>query len=175
MLRLRPIALALITLFAPPGFAPGSLAQSTTGGPSVQLQPRLKSGAADTAAIRGVLDMQVAAWNRGDLEGYMAGYWKSERLTFFGGGSVTRGWDATLTRYRRKYQSAGKASMGKLDFSGVEIEPLGPHSALARGRWHLAMSGDKTPDGKQLGGLTTLILRRLPEGWRIVHDHSCSD
>jgi len=121
------------------------------------------------AAVRQVLDMQVRAWNRGDLEAYMAGYWKSERLTFFGGGTVTRGWDATLA-YRLRYQSAGKASMGKLDFSGLEIEPLGAHSAMARGRWHLVM-----PDGKQPGGLLTLILRRLPEGWRIVHDHSCSD
>ena len=159
MSRLRPVVLLLLAVFALP-----CLAQRATGGRRAPVRQT------DTAAIQGVLNMQVAAWNRGDLEAYMAGYWKSDQLTFFAGGTVVRGWDATLARYRKRYQAAGKASMGKLDFSAVEVELLGPRSAFARGRWHLMMA-----DGKQLGGLTTLIFRRLPEGWRIVHDHSCSD
>ena len=162
MLRLRSIVLALFVALTVPGLVARGFAQR-------------KAEAVDGAAIYRVLDLQVAAWNRGDLEGYMAGYWKSEQLTFFSGGTVTLGWDATLARYRKRYQSAGEASMGKLDFSQLEVEPLSAQSAMVRGHWHLVMSDGKTPDGKQLGGLFTLILRRLPEGWRIVHDHTSSE
>jgi ketosteroid isomerase-like protein len=120
-------------------------------------------------AIRQVLDRQTEAWNRGDLEGYMQGYWKSPDLTFYSGGTITGGWEATLARYRRRYQSEGK-EMGRLDFPGETIDLLGPDSAVARGRWRLVFS-----DGKQSTGLYTVILRRLPAGWRIVHDHSSAD
>jgi len=124
---------------------------------------------ADERAIRQVLDRQTEAWNRGDLEGYMQGYWKSPDLTFYSGGTITGGWEATLTRYRKRYQSEGK-EMGRLDFPGETIELLGPDAAVARGRWRLALSG-----GKEMSGLYTVILKRLPEGWRIVHDHSSAD
>lgn len=120
-------------------------------------------------AIRAVLDQQVAAWNRGDLEGYMAGYWNSPELTFFSGGGVTKGWEPTLDRYRKRYQSGGR-EMGKLDFTDTLIRMLGPESAVARGRWHLAMK-----NGQQPKGLFTVIFRKFPEGWRIVHDHSSAE
>jgi beta-aspartyl-peptidase (threonine type) len=121
--------------------------------------------AAGRKAIREVLDHQTAAWNKGDLEGFMAGYWKSPNLTFFSGGDKTKGWQATIERYRKKYQT-GEAKMGKLTFSELEIEVLGPSSAWVRGRWQVAR-GKET-----LGGLFTLIFKKLPEGWRIVHDHT---
>jgi ketosteroid isomerase-like protein len=159
MSRFRLLCSAL-TLALVLGLAPSTFAQKSA----------TDIAGADGAAISRLLNAQVEAWNHGDLEGYMEGYWRSEELTFFAGGTVTRGWEATLARYRKRYQSAGKASMGKLDLSELEIQALGPDAALVRGRWHLAMA-----DGKQLGGLTTLILRRMPAGWRIVHDHSCSD
>src|SRR5262245_1919372 len=124
---------------------------------------------ADENAIRRVLDQQTEAWNRGDLEGYMQGYWQSPDLTFYSGGTITGGWDSTLARYRKRYQSEGR-QMGRLDFSGETIELLGPDAALARGRWRLVF-----PDGKQASGLYTVILKRLPVGWRIVHDHSSAD
>src|SRR4051812_11629961 len=160
------VFLAVVTFFSP---RTGVAQAGSVPGKAVRARMEQRNGS-EVAAVRKLLDMQVAAWNRGDLEGYMAGYWKSERLTFYSGGTVTRGWEATLARYRKRYQSAGKASMGKLDFPDVEVQMLGPQTAMARGHWHLAMA-----DGKELGGLTTVILRRLPEGWRIVHDHSCSD
>jgi len=118
-------------------------------------------------AIQKVLDDQVAAWNKGDLEGFMAGYWKSDDLTFFSGKDITKGWKATLERYRKRYQSEGK-EMGKLAFRDLQIEVLGPDSAFVRGRWQLEMKKEK------LGGLFTLIFKKLPEGWRIVHDHTSS-
>ena len=118
------------------------------------------------SVIRALLAGQVDAWNRGDLEGFMAGYWKSPELSFVSGTTETRGWQPTLERYRKKYQSEGK-EMGKLDFFDLRVEMLGPEAAFVRGHWHLKMK-----NGQEPGGLFTLILRKFPEGWRIVHDHT---
>jgi beta-aspartyl-peptidase (threonine type) len=121
------------------------------------------------AAIRAILQSQVDAWNRHDLESFMAGYWNSPSLTFFSGAKETQGWQATLDRYRKNYQS-GDAEMGKLEFSDLQIEMLGGQSAFVRGKFHLTLS-----NGKQPHGLFTLIFRQFPEGWRIVHDHSSGE
>jgi beta-aspartyl-peptidase (threonine type) len=127
------------------------------------LSPALPDPEAD---VRDLLERQQQAWNRRDLEGFMAGYWKSDDLTFFSSGNVTRGWQATLDRYRQHYQSPG-TEMGRLEFRHLRIEKLGAEAAFARGEYHLAMASGKTPHG-----IFTLILRRFPEGWRIVHDHT---
>ena len=121
------------------------------------------------ARIQAILQSQVDAWNRHDLEAFMAGYWNSPTLTFFSGASETEGWQATLERYRKNYQSAN-AEMGKLEFSDLQIEMLGAQSAFVRGKFHLTLA-----EGKQPHGLFTLILREFPEGWRIVHDHSSGE
>ncbi|HLN32030.1 MAG TPA: nuclear transport factor 2 family protein [Gemmataceae bacterium] len=117
------------------------------------------------AAIRRVLDDQAKAWNKGDLEGFMDGYWKSPDLTFSSGKDRTHGWDATMQRYRKRYQSEGR-EMGKLSFSEIEIETLGPESAFVRGRWKVVNSKET------LGGQFTLVFKKFPEGWRIIHDHT---
>jgi beta-aspartyl-peptidase (threonine type) len=85
-----------------------------------------KSRATEPASkdIRAVLDRQVQSWNRGDLEGFMEGYWRSPTLTFFSGGTTVSGWEQTLGRYRNRYQSAGN-EMGKLEFLEMKIELLG--------------------------------------------------
>ena len=116
-------------------------------------------------AIRKVLDDQAKAWNKGDLEGFMAGYWKSPELTFSSGGDRTKGWQATLERYRKRYQAKGQR-MGKLTFREVEVEVLAADSAWARGRWRV-VRGKET-----LEGLFTLVLKKMPKGWFIVHDHT---
>src|SRR5262245_61872660 len=121
------------------------------------------------AAIRAVLDTQVAAWNAGKLEEFMDGYWRSPNLTFFTSGRKLSGWDATLDRYRKTYQAEGK-EMGKLAFSDLDIQLLGPDGAVVRGRFGLTLS-----DGKKLGGLYTLIFRRFNKDWKIIHDHTSSD
>lgn len=125
--------------------------------------------AGDKAAIENVLREQAAAWNRGDLEAFMAGYWKSAELTFFSGAHEFKGWQAALDRYKNSYQSAGK-EMGKLEFTNLRIEMLGPDAAFVRGEFHLTMSDGKTPHG-----LFTLVFRKFPEGWKIVHDHSAGE
>ena len=116
-------------------------------------------------AIRAVLTAQEAAWNRGDLDGFMKGYWKSDQLRFYSGGTVTSGWQATLDRYRKRYQAEGK-EMGKLTFTDLEVEVLGPDAAMARGWWKLKLAKEN-PEG-----LFTLILKKYPAAWKIVHDHT---
>ena len=118
------------------------------------------------AAVRAVLDRQVVDWNKGDLDAFLGGYWNSPKVVFQSSGQRFDGWEAMRDRYRRRYQAEGRA-MGRLVFSGLDIEPLGPEAALARGRWQLTM-----PDGSTPGGLFTVIFRRLPEGWKIVNDHT---
>lgn len=115
--------------------------------------------------IRAVLDRQVQAWNRRDLEGFMQGYWRSPNLTFYSGGTSVSGWDETLARYRNRYQSAGN-EMGKLEFLDLKIESLGSSAAFVRGRFHLTMSSGES------GGLFTLTFRKFANGWKIIHDHT---
>jgi ketosteroid isomerase-like protein len=118
------------------------------------------------AAVELVLRTQQDAWNRHDLDAFMAGYWNSPDLTFFSGANVRNGWQATLDRYRAAYASPGH-EMGKLEFSALRVEMLGSDAAFVRGSWHLTMSDGKTPHG-----LFTLVFRKFPEGWKIVHDHT---
>ncbi len=118
------------------------------------------------AAIEHVLRTQQDAWNRHDLDAFMAGYWNSPNLTFFSGAKQTTGWQATLDCYHATYASPGH-EMGTLDFNALRIEMLGPDAAFARGAWHLTM-----PDGKTPHGLFTLVFRKFPEGWKIIHDHT---
>jgi beta-aspartyl-peptidase (threonine type) len=120
-------------------------------------------------SIKHVLLSQVEAWNHGQLEEFMKGYWRSPDLTFYSGSTVTKGWEPTLERYRRRYQSGG-AQMGHLEFQDLEIDLLSRRSAVVTGKWRLTMNDGKTPHG-----LFTLIFKRFPEGWRIVHDHTSAE
>ena len=114
--------------------------------------------------IRQVMNDQVAAWNRGDIDGFMRGYWKSDDLIFVSGDNVTRGWRPTLERYKKSYDS--RAKMGTLAFSDLEIKVLSRDAAVVLGSWALARDKDD-PHGK-----FTLTFRRFKEGWRIVIDHT---
>jgi ketosteroid isomerase-like protein len=120
----------------------------------------------EKSAVEQVLHTQQSAWNRHDLDAFMTGYWNSPDLTFFSGGKEQHGWQATIDRYKATYTSPGH-EMGTLDFSDLRIEPLGPDAAFVRGAWKLTLSDGKTPHG-----LFTLIFRKFPDGWKIIHDHT---
>ncbi len=115
-------------------------------------------------AIREVLTAQAAAWNRGDIDGFMAGYARSDDTAFVSGDTVTHGWKTVRARYAKRYDSQTK--MGRLTFSGLTITPLCDDAAIVLGSWSLEREGDH-PHGK-----FTLLLRKLSEGWRIVLDHT---
>jgi beta-aspartyl-peptidase (threonine type) len=119
---------------------------------------------ADIKSINEVLSAQQAAWNRGDVDAFLIGYWRSPDLTFSGGNGVSRGWDGVLARYKKSYPN--HAAMGQLEFSEVEFRFLGPDAALVLGQWHLKReSGD-------IGGVFTLVWQKFPDGWKIIHDHT---
>lgn len=149
-MRLRALGMMLVALFTAAAFA-GDEADNRDAKKTIQK----------------VLDDQVVAWNKGDLEAFMQGYWQSPELSFFSGGNKTAGWQATLERYRKKYQGENK-EMGKLAFRDLSIELLSADSALVKGRWQLILKNET------VGGLFTLICRKMKDGWRIVHDHTSS-
>jgi ketosteroid isomerase-like protein len=116
--------------------------------------------------IQRVLSAQQDAWNRGDIDAFMSGYWRSEKTVFMSGDEVTRGWQKVLDRYKAKYSD--RAKMGTLTFSEIEITSLSNDSAVALGSWKLKRTNDE-PHGR-----FTLIFRHFPDGWKIVHDHTSS-
>lgn len=118
----------------------------------------------DEAKIRQLLASQSEAWNRGDAEGFMNGYWKNDSLLFIGKSGVTRGWQQTLANYKKGYPDT--AAMGKLFFDVFKAERLSAKHFFVVGKWTLRRTvGD-------LSGHFTLLFRRLKEGWVIVADHS---
>jgi ketosteroid isomerase-like protein len=121
-------------------------------------------GSSASEAIPAVLNAQEAAWNRGDIDQFMAAYAHSPDPTFVSGDEVTRGWQTVRDRYAKKYRDLEE--MGRLTFSGLTITPLCEDAAIILGNWHLQRKSDQ-PQGK-----FTLLFRKLPEGWRIVVDHT---
>ncbi|MDQ1612189.1 MAG: hypothetical protein QOG00_2120 [Pyrinomonadaceae bacterium] len=153
--RLARLAMALVVVLVSTQFACAS-----RPGASEQGQ------AENEKAIRAVLDAQAAAWNRGDVEGYMDGYERAETTTLISGDAVTRGWQTVTDRYKKAYDTPEK--MGTLAFSELDIKPLSEFYASATGRWELTRAKDK-PHGR-----FALIFRRTNAGWRIVQDTTTS-
>ncbi|MGK2859359.1 MAG: YybH family protein [Thermoanaerobaculia bacterium] len=126
------------------------------------------AGESAEETILSLITEQAEAWNRGDLEGFMDGYLKSDELVFTSGSRIRRGWQVTFDAYRKRYGTA-KETMGKLTFSKLEVRPLGEDAAWVLGRWDLA--GPKEASG----GIFTLVMRRIDGTWLVVHDHTSSD
>jgi uncharacterized protein (TIGR02246 family) len=122
-------------------------------------------GAAENDAVVAVLEAQRDAWNRGDLDGYMAGYEHSPELVFTSGGNIRRGWEETRTKYEARY-GADPATMGRLEFEIDEVRGLSDRSAVVLGHWRLT----ETPQAG--GGVFSVVLVRSDAGWRVVHDHT---
>lgn len=108
-------------------------------------------------------DLQRKAWNEGDIEGFMAHYWKSNKMTYQSGDSRLMGWDALLDRYNKVYP---KGNMGTLEFSDLIVHVLSDDSAYVLGKWKLKA------ETWTREGLFTTILKKMEDGWKIIHDHS---
>lgn len=125
---------------------------------------QLLAQSTDEKAIRSLLDKQSAAWNRGDIEAFMKGYWENDSLMFIGKSGVTYGWKNTLNNYKKGYPDT--AAMGKLDFTIIQVKPLSKEYYHIVGKWHLQRSiGD-------IGGHFTLLFRKIKGQWYIIADHS---
>ena len=125
------------------------------------------TGAAESSdenQIRQLLRLQTDAWNRGDLDSFMAGYWKSDETAFVGANGITRGWQAVLDRYKKNYPD--RKAMGQLTFSKLEVHVSCPDAALAIGQFELKREND------QPAGIFTLDFRKFSDGWRIIVDHT---
>jgi ketosteroid isomerase-like protein len=117
-------------------------------------------------AVRSVLEMQEAAWNRGDIDGFMDGYDRGGATAFVSGDELTRGWQTVLDRYKQRYKT--REDMGTLGFSELSIQPIDPDLAVADGRWQLIRANDR-PHGR-----FTLLFQRTNGNWRIIHDTTTS-
>lgn len=128
------------------------------------LSVAVSAQSSDETQIRGILNRQTAAWNRGDLEGFMDGYWQNDSLMFIGKSGVTYGWQNTLNNYKRGYPDT--AAMGKLHFDIIQVKRLSVMYFSVVGKWHLARTaGD-------LSGHFTLLFRKIKNKWVIISDHS---
>jgi len=113
--------------------------------------------------LHAVLATQQRAWNQGDIPRFMDAYWNSQELTFCSGGKTTRGWQATLDRYTKRYPD--RATMGVLSFEKLETIRLDTNAAMTLGVWKLER--DKPAEGN-----FTLVWKKIDGQWKIVHDHS---
>lgn len=121
------------------------------------------------AAIRRVLAESVAAWNHGDIAGFLESYRNSPGTIFVTRQGIIHGWQRIRARYRKTYATPDHGRMGVLTFSHLEIHPLGRNYALAIGQWHLARS---PANGGNVGGYFTLTFEKTSAGWRIIVDHT---
>jgi ketosteroid isomerase-like protein len=151
-----PVLISSVTFFAP--------ANARSGSASKAFGVKQADHTSAVSEIQSVLRMQQNAWNQGDIDRFMDGYAHSRDTVFISEGTVSRGWETVRDSYREKYSDRTK--MGLLTLSDLEIVSLSPDSAVALGRWKLQRAKER-PHGR-----FTLIFRRLPEGWRIVHDHT---
>ena len=122
----------------------------------------------DDRDVHILLAKQAGAWNRGDLDGFMAGYARSPDLVFTSGGKIRRGWQEAIDAYRKRYGS-DRATMGKLAFEILAVQPIGGDGAVVLGRWRLT----DTPAAGS--GVFSLVVVHTPDGWRVIHDHTSAD
>lgn len=118
----------------------------------------------EEAAIREVLDAEQIAWNNGDLEAFMEGYWKSDSLQFMSLRGINHGWQETLEGYRKGYPD--RAAMGTLSFEILQVTPLSSMNFVVSGRYRLTRSAGN------LEGVFTLIFKKINGKWVAIYDHT---
>lgn len=124
----------------------------------------LKAQTKDEVAVRAVLAEQEKAWNKGDMDAFMTGYWQSDSLLFIGKAGISNGWQNTLHNYKKSYPDT--ASMGQLKMEVIQLKRLSVMYFFVAGRWFLSRS-----DGN-LSGSFTLLFKKIKNRWVIVADHS---
>jgi uncharacterized protein (TIGR02246 family) len=139
-------------------FAQFSFAQSAVSPSSAATPPSAET------AIRQLMADQAAAWNKGDVDEFMKGYWNNDSLMFIGHSGITYGYQQTLDHYKKDYSNADQ--MGQLFFTLLKVKPLSPDYYFVIGKWLLKR---KTGD---IGGIYTLLFRKIDGQWRIVCDHT---
>ncbi|HEX6333415.1 MAG TPA: nuclear transport factor 2 family protein [Flavisolibacter sp.] len=118
----------------------------------------------DEVAIRTILAAQTSAWNRGDLEGFMQGYWQNDSLMFIGRNGIKWGWQTTLDNYRKGYPDT--TAMGQLTFDLLQVKKLSRKYYYVVGKWTLRRTiGD-------VSGHFDLLFRKIRGRWQIIADHS---
>ncbi|BAJ04238.1 YybH family protein [Shewanella violacea] len=122
------------------------------------------ASAVPTDDIAHILSEQQAAWNRGDLDGYMQGYWNNEKMRFISGKKIRYGWAETLAAYKKNYPD--KATLGQLKFTINDTKMLSNYAAIVVGHWQLTRAKDKP------SGVFTLLVEKLNDRWVITHDHT---
>ncbi|MFZ4058259.1 MAG: YybH family protein [Ferruginibacter sp.] len=118
----------------------------------------------DELLVRSVLEQQTQCWNKGDINGFMEGYWKNDSLMFIGKSGATYGWQNTLNSYTIGYPDT--ASMGKLHFNLLKVEVVSKQDCFVVGKWFLTRSKGN------LSGAFTLWFKKIKGRWVIVTDHS---
>lgn len=118
----------------------------------------------DKIAIKSIMDKQTQCWNKGDIEGFMNGYWKSDSLRFLGRRGLTKGWQTTLDNYKKSYQN--KDAMGKLFFTHISFEQLNDKQIFVVGKWKLVRQKDT------LSGYYSLLWKKIDNQWRVIFDHT---
>ncbi len=118
----------------------------------------------EVLAIKDVMEQQTQCWSKGDIEGFMKGYWESDSLRFLGRRGLTYGWETTLNNYKKAYPNP--SAMGKLKFIHISFEPLGNNKMFVVGKWALYREKDT------LSGYYSLIWRKFDEQWKVVFDHT---
>ena len=122
------------------------------------------ASAVPTDDIAHILSEQEAAWNRGDLDGYMQGYWNNDKMRFVSGKKFRYGWAETLAAYKKNYPD--KATLGQLKFTIIDTKMLSNYAAIVVGRWELTRAKDKP------NGVFTLLVEKIDDRWVITHDHT---
>lgn len=156
-MQFKPALIGLVLLLATPACTVNLL---------VNEHQLLGSDITEEDRILSVLTTQQAAWNTGDIDGFMQGYWVSPELRFASGGTVTYGWQATRDRYHARYTD--RAIMGELDFSDLQVDLIDDDAAIVHGAWALERAGDRP------SGLFTLVLKDVDGDWKIVSDTTTS-
>lgn len=154
--RLVPIALAA-TL--------GAALFSTAPAVSQKEDPLFTASRQQLDVVKIVLAQQ-AAWNKGDLDGYLSHY-KESPDTQAVLANLVRGVENIRAAYRQNFPN--KDSMGSIEDTDIDVKTLGDNYALATGRYHL---NRPKKSGGPVEGTFMELFEKTQGGWQIIFSQS---